>query len=386
MTRKTSVLFITPQTPPLGGVAMQTERFLATDEITRRFTVSVLRSNPLRANENPGGNKSVSPGVALWTVGFLFRAFATGLKKRPEVVYVATCNDLSFVRNIIGALLAALPGMGSIALHFHAWRGGICLSGASGHSSGRLCSSLASWLLRRARCVIHLTRAIDDSFRSAGLRGADWIVPNCVEIGPKPDFSVKEPCSILFIGRLSREKGFFDLLEALDSQRLDRYDWRLHVLGGYPTPEVASEIENRLANHRQSERITKYGAVAGETKAALLKRCSVFVLPSYAEVFPVSIIEAMAAGHAIISTPVGETGEIPAPDGWVAVQPGDTAGLIDAIQRILSDGNLRTEMGRKNRLKAEKEYDVRIHAKRIAEALSEASVKGARSKRYASAR
>jgi glycosyltransferase involved in cell wall biosynthesis len=373
MTPKTSVLFITPQTPPLGGVAMQTERFLDTDEITRRFTVSVLRSNPRREHENPGGRKTVSAGIALWTLGFLFRAFAIGLKKRPEVVYVATCNDLSFIRNMAGALLAALPRRGSIVLHFHAWRGGICVSEASGPLFGKLLHSMASWLLRRAWGVIHLTKAIDDSFRSNGLRGADWIVPNCVEIGPTPDLSVKDPCSILFIGRLSREKGFFDLLDALESQRLDRYDWKLHVLG-CPTTAAASEIEHRLANHGQSARIRRYGAVAGEVKAALLKKCSLFVLPSYGEVFPVSMIEAMAAGQAVIATPVGETCEIPAPDGWVSVQPGDTSGLIDAIEQILEDSYLRMELGRRNRRKAEEEYDVRIHVERLEEVFAGAAM------------
>jgi glycosyltransferase involved in cell wall biosynthesis len=374
-TGKTVVLCITPLTPPLGGVAMQSERFLATQEIADGFSLIVLRSNPRRAHEDPRCDKRISPGVVAWTIGFLFRALAAGIRKRPRIIYVTTSNDLSFFRSMLGALLASIPGRASIVLHFHSRRGGICL--ASPHTpavlSGRLCHHFASWLVRKASAVIQLSDAIDASFREADLSEACCIVPNCVEIGPAPDWAKKESHAILFIGRLSMEKGFLDLLEALDSPDLDGIDWKLHALGGPPTRETADELETLIASHRQQHRIVRYGAVAGRIKEDLLRGCSIFVLPSHGEIFPVSIIEAMAEGQAVISTPVGEIEGIPAPDGWISVQPGDITGLTGALKQLLTDDDLCTRMGKRNRERAGEAYDLRIHAGRVAAVIREVS-------------
>jgi glycosyltransferase involved in cell wall biosynthesis len=377
--RKPELLCITPLTPPLGGVAMQSERFLSREEITDSFSLTVLRSNPRRAREDPRCDKRISPGVIAWTIGFLFRALAAGIRRRPRVIYVTTSNDLSFFRSMLGGLLASIPGRASIVLHFHSRRGGICLPYPHSPAvlSGRLCHRFASWLVRKAGAVIQLSDEIDASFREADLSEARCIVPNCVEIGPSPDWAKKEASAILFIGRLSLEKGFLDLLEALDSPDLDGFDWKLHALGGPPTRETAAELESRIASHRLQHRISRYGAVAGAIKEDLLRRCSIFVLPSHGEIFPVSIIEAMAEGQAVISTPVGEIKGIPAPDGWISVQPGDVAGLTGALKKLLSDNDLCARMGRLNRERAEKAYDLRIHAGRIAAVIREvSSIKG----------
>jgi glycosyltransferase involved in cell wall biosynthesis len=379
-TGRTVVLCITPLTPPLGGVAMQSERFLAAEEMAGSFSLSLLRSNPTRAHEDPRCDKRISRGVVAWTIGFLLRALIAGIRKRPRVVYVTTSDDLSFFRSMLGALLAAMPGRGAIVLHFHSRRGQICTPspGIPPVLSGRPCHILAKWLIRRASAVIQLSDAIDASYKASNLPEACCIVPNCVEIGPSPDWAEKEPHAILFIGRLSMEKGFLDLLEALASPDLDAFDWKLHALGGPPTRKTAEELEPLIAGHRHLNRIVRYGAVAGKTKEDLLRRCSIFVLPSHGEIFPVSLIEAMAEGQAVISTPVGEIAGIPARDGWISVKPGDITGLTGALATLLADDDLRADMGRRNREKAETAYDLHLHAGRIASVIRKVSTTGRR--------
>ena len=74
------------------------------------------------------------------------------------------------------------------------------------------------------------------------------------------------------------------------------------------------------------------GFVSGDLKKELLSRSDVFVLPSYNEGLPISILEAMSYGCAIISTPVGGIPEV-VKDNGVLVQPGDIEGIAAAIAR-----------------------------------------------------
>ena len=74
------------------------------------------------------------------------------------------------------------------------------------------------------------------------------------------------------------------------------------------------------------------GFVSGDLKKELLSRSDVFVLPSYNEGLPISILEAMSYGCAIISTPVGGIPEV-VKDNGVLVQPGDIEGIAAAVAR-----------------------------------------------------
>jgi glycosyltransferase involved in cell wall biosynthesis len=70
------------------------------------------------------------------------------------------------------------------------------------------------------------------------------------------------------------------------------------------------------------------------------------VLPSFAENLPLSIIEGMASGLAIVATPVGAVGDIVS-DGetGLLVKPGDVDGLTEALTRTVTDPELRRRLG-----------------------------------------
>lgn len=370
------VLCITPITPPLGGVAMQTQAFLRSPAIAGRFRIEVLRSNPLRDREDPRSSKRLSLWVIAWTLGFLMRAIRYRFHRRPDLVYVTTSGDPSFFRGMAAAVLARSGRRVPIVLHLHARRGSICPNPAGRRWCFRLalrcCSVLGRVLARSAAAIIHLTKEIDDSFVSLGMPAATAIIPNCVEIGEPPAMGAKDPGAILFIGRLSRNKGFLDLLSALSCPRLAGIGWTLDVLGTPPTNQARAAVERSMKGHPASGRIRFHGSTAGDLKKSLLMRCSIVVLPSYTEIFPISLLEGMAAGTAIIATPVGEIPGIPAVGGWVRVEPGDIEGLSTAILELLSDPERTREMGNRNREKAWEHYDIEKQAPRIAGILDRA--------------
>ena len=78
-----------------------------------------------------------------------------------------------------------------------------------------------------------------------------------------------------------------------------------------------------------------------------LRACDLFVLPSYAnEGVPQAVMQAMACGCPVISTPVGSIGEIVTDEmSGIMVPPQDTAALAAAIRRLRDDGSLRDRLG-----------------------------------------
>ena len=101
------------------------------------------------------------------------------------------------------------------------------------------------------------------------------------------------------------------------------------------------------------------GWVAGEAKQAQLAQADVFVLPSYNEGLPVSLLEAMAYGVPVISTRVGGIPELVRDgiDGFL-IEPGDRAALEDRLRRLAEDARLRQTMGDAARADIARRFDV----------------------------
>ena len=152
---------------------------------------------------------------------------------------------------------------------------------------------------------------------------------------------------VLFLGRLGRRKGVYDLLEAFTL-----------VLWQFPDAELicagdgeVKEVRDLLRQQGLEDHVTLPGWVGDELKAELLAAASVYVLPSYAEGLPMSILEAMSAGLPVVATPVGGIPEA-ITDGkeGCLVPVGDVQQLADALCRLLGDDALRESMGSQARI------------------------------------
>jgi len=117
-----------------------------------------------------------------------------------------------------------------------------------------------------------------------------------------------------------------------------------------------------------AKRFELLGVVGGRAKADALAAADVFVLPSYAEGMPMAILEAMAAGMAIIATPVGSIGEAvtDGQEGFL-VAPGDVEALAGRIAALDGDFELRRRMGQAARQTAERRFAIDLVARQVAE-------------------
>jgi len=91
-------------------------------------------------------------------------------------------------------------------------------------------------------------------------------------------------------------------------------------------------------------------SVSQQTLLGFYSDCDILVLPSKTEGWGLALMEAMACGKAVVASRVGGVPELvrEGVDGLL-VEPGDIAGLSDAMIRLLSDSNLRSMMGRAGR-------------------------------------
>jgi glycosyltransferase involved in cell wall biosynthesis len=181
---------------------------------------------------------------------------------------------------------------------------------------------LARMLLRRARVVIAVSEQLAGAARGVGARDVRWI-PNGVEI-PAEVGAEADPPEVLFVGRLSPEKGIHELAEAARGLNLV-------VAGDGPLRPLVPDA---------------LGFVPHEEVERLLARAAVVVLPSHREGLPMALLEAMAHGRAVVATPVGGIPGL-VEDGrtGLLVPPGDAGALRAAIDRLLADPELRRRLG-----------------------------------------
>jgi glycosyltransferase involved in cell wall biosynthesis len=103
------------------------------------------------------------------------------------------------------------------------------------------------------------------------------------------------------------------------------------------------------------------GEVSENEKIKELKSSHIFLLPSYAEGLPISILESMASGLTIISSKVGAIPEVITEgiNGYL-IDAGDYKTLADRILLLIENENLRNTMSKNNVKKIEEQYDIYV--------------------------
>jgi glycosyltransferase involved in cell wall biosynthesis len=182
---------------------------------------------------------------------------------------------------------------------------------------------LARRLLRRARVVVCASSALADAAHDLGALDVR-LIPSGVEM-PDSVAEPEDPAHVLFVGRLSEEKGVLDLLEAAH---------------GIPVVFVGDgPLRERVPG--------ALGFVPPAELGRHYERAAVVACPSRREGYGVAAREAMAYGRPVVATAVG--GLLDAVEDGVTgalVPPGDSVALRTALERLLADRELRDRLGR----------------------------------------
>lgn len=231
-------------------------------------------------------------------------------------------------------------------------------------------SRVLTWLLQR---VLRLTDAIVvlssvelAAYRSFVPNHPSITIPNAIDEIPFRELLAARagsPVELVYLGRLAKGKGLGILLDAVALARRRGVDIRLTVAGSGPE---RSRLLRACRTLGIEDIVDLVGPVGGTDKLALLQRADVFVLPSRSEGLPYALLEAMAAGAAVLTTPVGAIPDVVI-DGehgrFVPVD--DVEALADGIVALVTEPEMRTRMGRAGRDRVFSSYTVERLAARF---------------------
>jgi glycosyltransferase involved in cell wall biosynthesis len=214
-------------------------------------------------------------------------------------------------------------------------------------------------LLRRVDAWVVLTDAMSEELRALGVaQDRITVIPNAV---PLPDAAVTGPVAsarplVLYAGRLSAEKGIDSLLAAMPHVLERHPDAVLQIAGAGGVFGVQEDALREQARNLGSA-VEFLGWIPDLTPRLLA--ADVFVLPTTSEGMSNAMIEAMAAGRAIVTTDIAAHRGV-VEDGVTAllVPPSDPPALAAAINELLGDPELRSRLGRAARATAERRHSL----------------------------
>ena len=263
---------------------------------------------------------------------------------RPDIVHAHSSKA-----GALGRLAAASACVPVRIFTVHGWS-----FAAYGGLPGRLYLWVERRLRRLTTVVVCVAAASRDVGVAAGACRAErtLVIHNAVDCTAfAAPAQLDGAPRVVSIGRFAFPKDFATLIEALAATGAD---YRAAFVGEGPLlQEVAATIRERGLTER-IDLLGDRGDVPG-----VLASADVFVLSSRSEGFPVSILEAMAAGLPVVATDVGGVAESVA-DGetGLLVPPGDPGALAAALDRLLTDSALRLRLGTAGRERARRHFDV----------------------------
>lgn len=304
------------------------------------------------------GNYSLLINIIYFINSLLCIAWKLLSDRTIDIVHIHSASRGSFYRMYIVFIVTKFIFGKKIIFHIHG--GGFQVFYNEANKSIK---KLIRHLLRKTDVLICLSekwyRYLKDHFEIKKL----YILNNPVE----PPFPANLPIhqnskiQLLFLGRIEKEKGVFDLLEVILKHQDDFKDKITLFLGGNGD---TIKLKDVIKKNKLDEFIKYEGWVNGKQKHQLLSICDVFILPSYFEGLPVSILEAMSYGAAIIASNVGGIPEVVKDnENGFLIEPGDTTRLKLCLDILIGDPFTIQRMKGSSRNKVKSYYTSNILAK-----------------------
>lgn len=245
------------------------------------------------------------------------------LFKDIKIVHIHTASKNSFWRKSIFILISWLFKK-KIVLHIH---GGQFEVFVKNHP-------FILHILKRCSRIIVLSPSKLIYYQEHFALNNITVINNVISSPITMEKEIDDHVNFLFLGSLCKGKGIYDLLDVI-SRNKDRYagKMKLFICGNGNVEKV-----KKIIKENQLDQIAFYiGWIDGEKKIEILNKSHVYILPSYVEALPISILEAMSYNLPIISTRVGAIPNIVYNnENGFLIDPGDKDALKNAITEMIS--------------------------------------------------
>lgn len=274
-----------------------------------------------------------------------FRFWGLLVRGRVGLVHVHVASRASFWRKSLLMLPAFFMGI-PVILHLHGAEFALFYE----KECGGIRKRIVCCVFNKASRVVVLSSVWKNWVQGISRNPHVVVIYNPVLLPTKHSWDTRKHGEVLFLGRLGKRKGTYDLLEAAARITENHPQLRLLLGGDGELDQVwARAIELNIA-----DKVELLGWIREVNKERHLGSAMIFVLPSYNEGLPMSVLEAMAAGLPVISTTVGGIPEA-VTDGieGFLVEPGDVSALANRLEQLLSNPGLAEHMGKAARRKIE---------------------------------
>lgn len=272
------------------------------------------------------GNALVKRAWFFWSYICMF--FNMLFCSNAKIVHLHAAADGSFWRK--AKLISLAKRMNrKIVLHIHASRFKDFYNESSAQKK--------TWILRNlktADVLVCLSESWRTWFENVGVESSRIVVLHNITAYPQflgnKEPLENRPVRFLFMGEIGQRKGVFDILRGLAKHR-DEIKGSIELrIGGN---KMESELHKAIEDGGLSDFVKFEGWVSGDKKIDLLNWADVYILPSFNEGLPISILEAMSYKMPIISTAVGGIPEV-VENGLngVIVTPGNDEEIFAAIK------------------------------------------------------
>jgi glycosyltransferase involved in cell wall biosynthesis len=181
-----------------------------------------------------------------------------------------------------------------------------------------------------------------------------------------PEQVKREECrkQVLFLGMIGKGKGCYDIPEVVEMVTREIPNCHF-VLAGDGEIEAICQL---LQEKHVEEYVLFPGWLRGKGKDRVLRESDIFLLPSYSEGMPMSILEAMGYGLPIVSTDVGAIPKLVQNEvNGFTFKPGDKYGFANSIIALLMSKEMRLRYGDNSRNIVINEYSLESHIQKINE-------------------
>ncbi|MFT6127345.1 MAG: glycosyltransferase involved in cell wall biosynthesis [Polaribacter sp.] len=365
---KTKVLFIGPLPPPYSGPELSTKQLLES-ELKNYYNITFLNTNVRKDNSKKG---KIDFSALLSVLTFNLKLFKRLLLNRPDIAYhLVTPTEIGWLgRDIWFVFQCKLFGVKKV-IHFRGSHLDINYKTFRPFSK-----KLIKYACSMADAAIVQSDCLKSQFKGLVKEEKVFVIPNTVDnLFKNLDRSqLSTMPQILFFGHLTKAKGYTDIVKAIPkvAEKFPEVQFLFcgNIRRGEPgvkynqitkeriVYEDPFEVEALLLSSKYKRNYQNLGIVSGDEKLNLIKKSWLFLLPSYSEGFSRSVLESMAAGLPIVTTPVGANKDV-IKNGYngVLVKPGDIEDIAGNLKCLIEDKNLREELSKNGKATFEDEFE-----------------------------
>ncbi|WP_197471678.1 MULTISPECIES: glycosyltransferase family 4 protein [Methylomonas] len=277
-------------------------------------------------------------------------------RERPGLVHINTSMDnKGFFRDSIFVALSKVLGR-PVVLQLHAG-----LEPDDFFLATKcFLSRFRRMVLKHADVVVLLTQREMEFGKSFCQYKKLMVVPNAIDsnLAVKPKSISLDAVRLLYIGRLTREKGILQVIEALSELKSRGYkNIYLDIAGEGPFENELKQVAEAL---KLEDECKFLGLVTGNIKQLLWEKASLFVFPTYfKEGLPYALLEALASATPSITTAAGGIPEIIVDKfNGLIIQPLNMMGVVHAVEFLVKNPEIYSELSSNALVKARTEFDL----------------------------